>query len=365
MARKRTKKNSRGRFILSLLTYVLIFLAVVGIGLRFLWSFLNEYELSRPEHTMDSFLASLSGEHLRDIAEENYAAADSNIQSSEACYEYVRSLFSGELKYKRDRSLGDSDNMAYAIFNGDELLGKVVITRQPRGDFGLTRWEVTQESFDFSSHLSSFEISVPDTYTVFCNGVELGEKYVTATADFELLSDYMHRLEGAPRLVTYSTGDCFGEQELYAVSPDGVRLTLEDITDEYVFTDNLTAAEMAEMKPFVDEYVERYVCYASGANEAYRYNLQMLQEYLVLGSDFERRLDSSVISMIHSHSKEDVVLRKEINHCMNVNDDYYVCDVSYDVRTLGNEGYYQSTSNIRLLIAKTETGLLVDAMTGY
>lgn len=364
-SRSRFKKHSRGRFILSMITYALVFLAVAGIGLRFLWSFLSEYEVTRPEYTMDSYIASLDDEHIRAIAENSTDYIDSAIQDNEGRFEYVRGLFEGDLAYKIDRSQGGTDSKTYAVFNGDELLGQVTIRQQPEGEYGLSRWAVTDENYDFSSHASTAEITVPSDWSVYCGNTLLGAEYIVGSADYKLLSEYISRLDNAPHMVTYRTGSVFGTQELYAVSPEGVRFDAEQMTDESIFTDNLTAEEMQVMQPFVEEYVKRYVTYTSGANELYRYNLQMLQEYLVMGSDFERRLDASLISMIHSHSMEDTVLRTEINHCMNVNEDYYVCDVSYDVRTLGNEGYYESTSNVILLIAKTEAGLLVDSMTGY
>ena len=80
----KTKKNRRSSshsFALGMLLYALIFAAVGAVGLRFFWSYIDEYEKSRPNTAMDQYIQSLDEEHIKSLASGFVATLDRNVQT--------------------------------------------------------------------------------------------------------------------------------------------------------------------------------------------------------------------------------------------------------------------------------------------
>ena len=50
---KQKNRSSAHSFALGMILYALVFAAISAVGLRFFWSFIDEYEKSRPTTAMD------------------------------------------------------------------------------------------------------------------------------------------------------------------------------------------------------------------------------------------------------------------------------------------------------------------------
>ena len=84
-----SEKRSKRRFILGMVLYALIFMAIAAGGLYLLWQYMDAYEYSRPDSAMDRYMETLDEEHIKKLSADFISAEiDPNIPSrgeAEAC----------------------------------------------------------------------------------------------------------------------------------------------------------------------------------------------------------------------------------------------------------------------------------------
>ena len=80
---KPTQKRKHG-FLIGMGIYALVFLILTGVGLYFLWDFMDAYEVSRPENTMDAYMAQLDTDAVFAGSGKLLAQVDQNVQDEQA-----------------------------------------------------------------------------------------------------------------------------------------------------------------------------------------------------------------------------------------------------------------------------------------
>lgn len=360
-----TEKTKRPGFRQGLMLYAAILLTLILLGLMFFYVYLWAYERSRPEYALDRYLSSLDEKAVQELAEPLLSQVDQRVQSREESYQLIYAALQ-DLRYVKKSAESSPERLVYVLKNQDEAVGRVELVPAASSRLGFTPWQVETQELTLESLSSESRVTVPEGYAVYCGDYLLPpEKIVERTEPYHFLSEFYANYEDLPRLVTYSSGPVLGQTSLRVLAPDGRALSPEDLETQRGFADNCSEEELAEIRQFVDEYIPLYISYLSGASQSHTYNLFSLRPYTVPGSDLYKRLEEALGGMGWASSHGDYLQSLSLNGAMRLDDDRYVCDVTYLVDTYGQAGLVTTSNNSKLMLLRTDKGLLAMAQASY
>lgn len=361
------QKKRSGRFLLGMLIYAVIFLAITGVGLKMFWDFMEAYENSRPKVAINAYMDSLTEEHICDLSQEVIDQVDHNLQPVEKCRAYIMDAIDGVTYAKKSRECTDT-RQVFVLRTGKTVIGEFSITAQEADKYGFTPWKLDSESFDVSTlnlFGSDFRVTVPHDHTVTVNGYALTDAYVTEPKIiYEPIADYYEDYD-LPYRVSYAVPSIMGEHEVVITDPNGNEVTFDESTDWSQYFHNCTEEESKTLADFCAEYVKRYVAF-TGSRKSNRYgNYGRLIELVDMESDFANRLANALGGLEYGQSQSDQVVSVVANHQVRLDETHYMCDITYEVDTTGRKGVVRTTTSTQLVIVQTELGLKVEAMNVY
>ncbi len=367
--RKKNKRGSAHTFALGMLLYALIFAAIGAVGLRFFWSFIDEYEKSRPNTAMEQYVQTLDKEHIKSLASGFVSSLDHNVQTEEESYACILDAVNIEdLSYAKKSAESTEDSLVYIITMDGSKLGRVILTKQEvDSTFSFSPWVVSQEEMDFSWLLSEKDVTVPESWTVSCNGNVLDSSYLTGEkTPYAMLEEFYDDDFALPYMETYHVDNFVGDITFTLTNEAGEIVELaEGVIDEQLFTDNCTQQEKADIKTISDNFITNYVLFMSSANGFIWSNYSAVMQYVVPDSDLALRIAEAVEGQTYASSRGDDIVSITLNGCMDLNGGNYYADVTYVVDTTGQKGVVQTTTNLKLIISQTDNGLKVAAIASY
>lgn len=362
--------GSKG-FVKGLVIYGIVLLVLIGAGLAVLWGFLAAYEESRPHIAIDAYVEQLTTEHIVDSSMEILEAVDTHIQSEEACRERMLEALAGEFSYARMASECTDVTQVYMLRCGKQVIGSFAITASGEGAFGFTPWEISGEEFDLSFLINPevISITVPEGYVISVNGVALDESYIVDTEEerYDILEDYYDQYS-LPVIVrhTYEAGPFLNDEFVMEVTDrQGNPFVTDESYDVYAPIHNVAEEQQEKLDAFLAEFLDRYVEFAGCSNKSLNLNFHRLVGYIVPDSSLVTRLREAMDGMQYAQSRGDEITDIQVNHYVQLADGAYLCDATYKVETIGNEGKVETTTNVRIVILENEGKFLVDFMTGY
>ena len=354
--RRKVRKNG---FWLAMLLYALVFLVLLLAALRPLWRYLAAYEESGPDKAMERYLDSMDEEHVRALAGDFLAGLELRFQDEEQAFRAVQKIMNGELRCALKSSDTDLRHATYNIRSGNRLLGSVSIAKGEDPRFGFAPWEVEDESYDFSSLLSSDEITVPDNWTVLCGGVALGENdRVGEPEPFALVKDlYGDSRFTLPQMVTYRVEGVVGEAPFTIMDREGREVPRGEERSEEELLANCSAEEEEQIRTLLDGFLQRYIDCLSNASRNVQGNYQALKPYIVANSAIDKLVRDNMEGQQWAHSHGDTVTAREDLLMVNLGGGYYMADMDYTLDTVGNKGHVESVNRIRVIMSLTDDGL--------
>ena len=94
-------------------------------------------------------------------------------------------------------------------------------------------------------------------------------------------------------------------------------------------------------------------------------NYGKLKPYLLPGSDLANRMNSALEGMVWSNNKANELQSVDVHYCIKLKDGEYLCDITYYVNTLGNNGYVVTENNARIFVSWLDSGLYAKEMMSY
>lgn len=355
------------RFVKFMILYAMIFLIVGAVGLSLFWNYIDAYENSRTKSTLDAYIKELTPAYVYDRSGELVAGIDHRLQSEEACKAVITEFLSGDITYARKSSECTDTHMVYMLRSGGKTIGKVELEPHGKKRYGFTSWAISQDSFDLSFLLgNTATITVDRTMQVYANNVLLDESYVTeAKLPYRILKDFYDEMD-LPYKMTYTAGPILGQIHLHAVDANGqaVEITQESDLDRYL--NNCTEAVHKELDTFIRNFIDRYTRYLTSRIDTRMYNLQQLTPLLVPGSDLEVRINQAYDGLQYGQSKSDTITDFVSNHIIDLGEGKFLCDVTYEVDSLGRDGkLHHSVNNAQILLIRTDSGLKAERLLSY
>lgn len=357
------QKRSFARF---LGLYAAIFLGVAALGLILFWGYMDAYEDSRTKCTLDTYIEGLTPQYICDRSGDLIDSIDHRLQSEEDCKKAILNSISGNITYARKSSECTDNRMVYVLRNRGKTIGKVELVPQGRARYGFTPWAIDKDSFDLSCLLGQKAvITVDHTMQVYAGDVLLDEGYVTETVHYSAVKDLYDELT-LPYKKTYTAGPIFGKIDLHAVDANGKRVSIAAESDLDPYLNNCTDGVHKELDTFNQNFISCYVRYLTSRLETRGQNLQQLNPYLMPGSDLKNRISQAFDGLQYGQSKSDTLIGCASNYIVDLGDGKYLCDVTYEVDSLGRDGkLHRTVNNARLFVVRTSSGLKATRLLSY
>lgn len=363
---EKPKKQKKSHFLLGMFLYAVIFLGLTYWGLTEFWDFIEAYELSRPVYAVDGYVNQLTADEIYDNSPALTRQLNYDLQSEETCRDLVAQALSGEFHYARKASASTDNTQVYVLSSGDFEIGTITIAAQSPDEYGFIPWRVTETDFDLSALLREpVSMTVPADYVLIVNGAALNDSYITASGmTFDALEPFNGSYE-TPTMVTYTAGPFLGEPVLTLTDAAGNPVTAAEAELPEFYLDNCSSEEKTELDAFIKVFIEHYIAFSGSANRAATENYNKLMQYVSPDSTLKDRLYASIEGLEFAKSRGDVLVGMTMHRYVDIGNGYYLCDVTYLVDTTGREGVVQTTTNMKIIVTRSENGLLVDAMSGY
>ncbi len=361
------KKKSPSKLLIGMGIYAVAFLVLIAIGLSIFWNYIEAYEHSRVQTTMDAYMAQLHVDTLADTAVQTMPI-DTDLQSLDQCRDYVRSSLSGGITYARKLSECTDQQTVYMLLSGRNTIGKVTLTTGEKDKFGFAPWSVSSEEFDFSyleKEFTTVTLTVPHDYTVYVGENPMLETHITEesipyTALVEFYSSY-----DLPHLVTYTSGQLLGEHAVTVKDADGNEIAIDAIPGEDSPPNNCTDDEIAAINAVAEPFTKCYVDFTSYKGHNSSRNVKELAKHMVPGGALEKRMYDAIESLSWIVDRKSEITSRTYHHYVKLDDTHYLCDMTYEVDTSNFAGATQATNNVKLILVQTDDGLKVEAMTSY
>ncbi len=365
---KQMKKKGFKRFFIGLLIYNAVFAVLVAVGLGVFWDFIEAYEISRPKSAVAPYVEQLSKEQIAASDAALIGKIDHNIQSEDACKEFIVNSLSGNITYAQNVAETTDSQMLYMLMCEGKVIGKVTLTAQEQGSYGFTPWKVTDTSFDFS-HLVGSEatITVPHDFTVYANGVALDDSYITQdNIPYDELKSYYKDYQ-PPYMVTYTVEPILGDIQLTTKDSKGKDVTLEENADLSVYMDNCTEQERKAVDDLLAGFLPSYVAYTSsaGGNWNAGNNYYDLVQYLAPEGDMAERMYSALDGLSWARDTGSVIKSSKVNHTVNLGNGRYLCDLTYTVEAVVYRDDPITVNDVKIILVETDKGLLVESLMTY
>ena len=356
----------RKRFVIGMVIYAVVFLAIAGAGLAVFWDFIEAYEMSRPMNAVKAYVDSVTEEDFCEGSEELLSQLDSKIQSREEACDVICASVTEPITYAKKSGESTEDCQVYVLRSGKQVIGEFAITAGEADKFGFRVWSVTETSFDFS-HLLGQRVSmtVPAEYSVRVNGAVLDDSYITAsdieyTALEEFYDDYT-----LPVMATYTADSFLGEMTMEALDTAGNQVLITENTDMNSLLPVCDQTVGDEISRLTKEFLYNYVAFTSGVGGSISYNYVQVIKYLVPNGELAKRLATAIDGLQYAQSWGDTIKDITINRLVDIGENRYMCDVTYVVETYAKAGLLRTENPVKLIFTETDNGLRIEAMTRY
>lgn len=353
-------------FFLGMFLYALIFLTALYFALGQFWTYMEAYENSRPKNTLNAFIDQLDGDDVILGSGELLSRVDSNLQSEEECREVLLDAVSDGITYAKRAGDSNAQRMVYSLRSVGQTIGSLTMEVTSQDRFGFNLWQVTHTEFDLSYLLGSrASITVPEDFSVYAHGTLLDSSYITQSGiPYPELASFYGDYH-IPSLVTYEAGPILGNTTLRVTNPTGDEITIDESTDYMAFLDNCSEETEATLESFSKEFLRRYIAFTGSAKKSSAQSFKQLNRYLVPNSDLAKRMSMALAGMQWAQSQGDTLVDTTFHHMIDLGNGYYLCDVTYQVDTIGHEGVVRTTNSARFIILDTNGVLRVETLFSY
>ena len=324
----RSRKGGKWlRFVIGMIVYAIIVLILASIGLKMLWDFADNYEKSLPAYKIAEYITSLNENKVKKLSIPFVDTLDHNVQSEDDAYAEIWKCFIGGVQYRQSASDNEGNRVSYLILNKDNILGQVTLQKN-EGQTGEKTWSVADEAYDFSFLIRSESFIVPEHWVVMCGQKRLGVQYITdPMIPYSFLEDFYGKSFPMPHLAEYTISNYIGDPHIRFFDADG--------------------EEQARFTPL-------YVDCLSNVNHAPLINYQRIQPYIVPDSEIDQRLKAAIAGQVFAQSQGTDLSDIRIHEVFNLENEYYIVDLSYSVDTYSTHGVSTTDTNMQLAVYRDE-----------
>lgn len=230
MAKIRIHRTSRGTiaFRITYIVATLLAIGMIAFLLTVLWKFLEVYEISQPDTTINEFIHEL--ENDQSIIYKSADITPNEFEDNNAVKEYLENATNGSITYSRNGKESNQEKNVYNIKVNDDKIAEVTITLDKNSELGFGRYKYTVSDFKTEKiPTHDYTVTAPDNVTLYCNGKEVAKSYVSEKeSEFEELDNFHGLIENPPTNVTYTINGFINAPTFTANDAAGNQLELSD-----------------------------------------------------------------------------------------------------------------------------------------
>lgn len=300
---------------------------------------LVKYEENQPERTMDGLLAKLAEEELG--AYLNAEISVSRFETQEDHAEALRQKIAGkELSYRVVRGYQNPSAPEYELLAGEEPFGHVTLKEISAQPFlkllTISQWAVDRVEIDPPKADLAAEVSVPDTFLVYFNGIPADDRELVrgeeaVPQEFTYAAEYVK----VPQFLTYHVEGLVKRPVIEIRDRNGASAAIEETEQDGVIYAEVTGfAESSmpeELSKMALQHIEQYTDFFSGDLPGSHASVKPLQtmfpedSYYLEMAETYRKEDMWMYSSHDSTSFQDEV----VDHYIRYNDELFSCEVSF------------------------------------
>ena len=321
MAKTNAKKSRASVFgtvlYILLLAVEIVLLAAVGLYIiRQVYNYAAVYDDTQPEPVIENYIESLKENLWDDSIGATVAAMPHQVQSDEEVAALVKDMLQDDLSYAMNKRDSRGNKLVYDLLAGGNVFGQVALEQDTSRNLAeginlpskfvgilakigvsiqpeLYSWKVGEESFDFSGLYSGIRVTVPSSYRVSLNGVNLSEEYIVERdIHFDNLENYYYRYSNLPTKVTYEFDHIMGHIDPVIYDDNGKVFVIDESKDDSQFLqkveDEMTWAALAQ---HIDGFSEAYLRLSAsidGVDQSIPYSAVL--QYIEPGGELDFKL---------------------------------------------------------------------------
>ncbi len=333
---KRTTRFKRGMFY-----YITIATIALIAFFIFFNIFIASYENGMPKHAMEALVKKYEKGQIEDIIED-YAASANKFESSDALVNAYSALFDGkEITYSEDSDYRE-DTPVYDLKADGITVSKVTLGSDSKGLFGFKKWKVADINYyDYLYSAKTITISAPADSTVYVNGIEVDDSFVTATGEVPaLLANVTAYLTTVPTNTTYTIPGFFETPTVTAKDASGNDLSVNASGNNYSVGKTASADFIASMDPYITDIMELY-------GKKYINIGGSMMAYLIEGAPFEQNVSLSNTYWYPSEYISNYEFSNEsISNYVIYSDECFSVDIYFDLTVdFSNASYKTQNEN--------------------
>ena len=342
----------------------IVILIAMGILWKRLSEFQNTYEQNEftreriedekraPQLTFDKYIEGVSAQSLAELWLDNHPGTLETKETVTAFYEEIMSSSENPVEYYKDSSYTD-EIPVFKASAGDTDIYKVTLSGR-----GLN-WEVSDITL-FAEGTESDDLTVPEGYTVKCNGIVLDEKNITKSGIVCFPYDserekfgYNDVMTGEVFLVDYHVENLLNKPEIVIEDRNGNEVERNEDSQYPIYPDDDTIVFIRDWSlGFLKAYLNYYIYGKAGIDE----HLTAAQSYTFPGSPASNALVNAYedsVSWAYGHSNlrnEIITLHKPVMWADNL----CSIDITYHAYAWRNGqelDYSRQDERIRMILA--------------
>ena len=362
---KGEKRRKRGK--VAYVTFLIILaaglLVLVFMALGIVTRFANAYEAAVPDYAVDEYMDDLNQNGWNSSMNAAASAMANDFQSAEECVQAVKETLGQE--FTKVKGASQDENVTnYTVVNNNRSIGSFSITRDTSADveftglesygFDLHPWELSGDSYNFDYLYKSVEETVPATYTVKINGIDVDENYITESdIHYDVLDIYYEDYPDLPTKVTYKVDNLVGDVDVQVYDDNGEPYTIDGTQDDSQYMTPCSQEELAEFQDFANQFVEAYQYFFGTKNIDYTY--PNLLQYVKQGSALFDLMQAQVTSgTSYIHYDTIIFNNKTFDGAFSLGGGFYVVSETVTSTTTGATTYktVEETTTIKFIVLK-------------
>ena len=301
------KKSKWVGFFLGMVVYALVVLIAASLGLKLLWDYADNYERALPAKKMAAYVSTLNETHVKKIAFDFVASLDKSIQSDTDSFAEIWKCFVGGVQYE------------------------LIATDSEQGT------------------------ATPEHWVVYCGERRLGVQYIiNPRVEYGFLSSFYGKSFPMPYLAEYEISNYIGDPKIRFFDADGVEQARFTFTDGKAQMKRGSGVILNDITKFTENFIPYYVNCLSNVSHNASMNYYLIQPYVVPGSELDERLKAAIGGQVFAQSRGTRTSDVRIHEVFNLENEYYIVDLSYSVVTYTDKGSTSVDTDMYLVLYRDE-----------
>lgn len=377
--KKRKKKTGALVYALFLTLWIAVLALLAWSALKLVWRYAEYYEKAEIGPVMDRYMETLEQDMWDHGIADTIANMPHEFQTDEECAQVVKKILTDDIRYSRNAGKQSEGLAVYDLLCGNSKFGRVTLTQEevlPEDASGillkrieqdrLYPWHVESEEFFFEGLYTSYQITVPEEYTVLLNGHELTEENIIETdIPYDVLAAYYDEYADLPTKVTYKADNIFGSVDVQLLDGNGNETQIDPDRDDSQFIETPSQETIDRLYEFAYAFSSRYLEFSAGTGDM-QYLYDQLVPYIEPGSELESRMRGTIEGYAGwQHNQHFRFGTCTLNNVTPLAGGYYVVEVSANASCVQPIGTVTVERDLRILCRYLEDDVRAFSVEDY